>query len=100
MTSQEFPPFPGGTVEHVCKILAKLHSGTELTRVMAEIPLKHDPGEGITKWRHLAYAVSSNQAGSQTRNATIALVTAVTRPELTLDRIDVAAWRRSRPKLE
>ena len=94
MAGQKFPPFSGGTVEHVCKLIAELHSGTELTRIMAEVPLKDDPCEGITKWRRLAHAVSSNQAGSGTGNATIALITAAMRPERTLDRADSAIQTR------
>jgi uncharacterized protein (TIGR02391 family) len=96
MASQRFPPFPGGTLEHVCKLIAELYSGTELTRIMAEIPLKDDPGVGSTKWRRLAYAVSNNQVRSGTGNAAIALITAAMRPERTLDRADSAAQTRDR----
>lgn len=56
MTGQKFPAFPAGTLEHVCKLIAELYSGSELTRIMCEIPLRDDPGEGNTKWRRLAYA--------------------------------------------
>ncbi len=52
--------FPLGTIEGVSKIVGDLYSGTELTRIMAEVPLRSDPGEGHTKWRRLAQAVSSN----------------------------------------
>ncbi len=45
------PPFTPGTCEGVCKILAGLYSGTELTRILAEVPLRNDLGEGETKWR-------------------------------------------------
>lgn len=67
VAGREFPPFPGGTFEHVSKLLAELYSGTELTRVMAEVPLKDEPGEGITKWRRLFQALSNNQARSEIR---------------------------------
>lgn len=84
------PPFPAGTLEQTCKLIADLYSGSELTRILAEIPLRHDPGEGHTKWRRLAYVVSSNQASTQTGNALIALAATSMRPDRTLDRTDAA----------
>ena len=78
--------FPLGTVEGVSKIIGDLYSGTELTRITAEVPLRSDPGEGHTKWRRLAHAVSNNQATTGTGNALIGLVRAAMRPERTLDR--------------
>lgn len=79
-------PFPGGTLEGVCKAIGELYSGSELTRVLAEVPLKNDPGEGNTKWRRLAYAVSANQSATQTGNAVVRLITVAMRPDRTLDR--------------
>lgn len=64
---------------------------------MAEIPLRQDPGEGNTKWRRLAYAVSSNQVSTQSGNAMLALVATAMRPDKTLDRADAA--RRTRDDL-
>jgi hypothetical protein len=52
--------FPGGTLESVCKIIGDLYSGSELTRICAEVPLRGDPGEGITKWKRLYNAVAAN----------------------------------------
>lgn len=78
--------FPLGTIEGVSKIVGDLYSGTELTRIMAEVPLRSDPGEGHTKWRRLAHAVSSNQAKTGNGNALIALVRAAMGAERTLDR--------------
>lgn len=88
------PPFTAGTVEHACKLIADLYSGSELTRIMTEIPLRDDPGEGNTKWRRLAHAVSHNQARTQTGNALIALVIASMRPDRILDRADAAQQTR------
>lgn len=93
MTSK-YPPFPAGALEQVCKLIGELYSGTELTRIMAQIPLRSDPGEGITKWRRLAYAVSSNQASTQSGNAVIALITTAMRPDRILDRADAARHTR------
>lgn len=78
--------FPSGTVEGVSKIIGDLYSGTELTRITGEVPLRSDPGKGYTKWRRLAHAVSSNQAKTGNGNALIGLVRAAMRPERTLDR--------------
>jgi uncharacterized protein (TIGR02391 family) len=97
MVTVRHTPFSLGILEQTCKLIADLYSGSELTRILAEIPLRTDPGEGITKWRRLAHAVSSNQAGTQTGNALIALVTISMRPDLTLSR--VAAARRTRDEL-
>jgi uncharacterized protein (TIGR02391 family) len=79
-------PFPAGTLEGVCKAIGELYSGSELTRILAEVPLKNDPGEGATKWRRLAHAVSSNQVATQTGNALVRLITVAMRPDRTLDR--------------
>lgn len=78
--------FPLGTIEGVSKIVGDLYSGTELARIIAEVPLRSDPGEGHNKWCRLAHAVSSNQAKIGNGNALIALVRAAMRPERTLDR--------------
>lgn len=93
MTSS-ITPFPSGTIEHCCKIIGELYSGSELTRLVAEVPLHNDPGEGITKWRRLAHAVSSNQAGVGNGNALVRLITIAMRPDRTLDRVDRAATAR------
>jgi uncharacterized protein (TIGR02391 family) len=90
MARPRYAPIPAGTLEHTCKIIAELYSGSELTRIMAEIPLRDDPGEGFTKWRRLAFAVSKNQSGTQTGNALIALITATMRPDRILDRAEAA----------
>ncbi|WP_458115677.1 TIGR02391 family protein [Arthrobacter sp. D2-10] len=94
MSAVKHPPFPAGTLEHVCKLIAELYSGSELTRIMAEIPLRSDPGEGNTKWRRLAHSVSSNQTRTQNGNALIALITTSMRPERILDRADAAQQTR------
>lgn len=78
--------FPAGTIETVAKVIGDLYSGSELTRIAAEVPLKGDPGEGHTKWRRLAHALSSDQAKTQTGNALVKLVTVAMRPDRTLDR--------------
>lgn len=93
MTSA-IPPFPSGTIERCCKIIGELYSGTELTRLLVEVPLRNDPGEGITKWRRLAHAVSSNQAGAGNGNALVRIITVAMRPDRTLDRADRAGIAR------
>lgn len=85
--------FPSGTVEGISKIVGDLYTGTELTRLMSEVPLRSDPGEGHTKWRRIAHAVSNNQVITGNGNALVALVRAALRPERTLvrkSRADIA----------
>lgn len=65
--------------------------------MLAEVPLRNDPGEGNTKWRRLAFVISSNQGSTGTGNALIALITAAMRPDRTLDRATEA--HRSRDEL-
>lgn len=79
-------PFPLGTVEAVSRIVGDLYSGTELTVICAEAPLRDDPGEGQTKWRRLAHAISSHQAKAQNENALVKLVTVAMRPDRTMSR--------------
>ena len=62
--AKQVPPFPAGTVEGVAKVIGELYSGSELTRVLAEVPLKDDPGEGNTKWRRIAHAVVLTRTGA------------------------------------
>ncbi|BDB63275.1 MULTISPECIES: TIGR02391 family protein [unclassified Rhodococcus (in: high G+C Gram-positive bacteria)] len=84
--NSEIPPFPAGTVETVSKVVGDLYSGSELTVLCAEVPLRDDPGEGVTKWRRLAHAVSSNQAKNQNGNALVKLITVAMRPDRTMTR--------------
>lgn len=84
--SPKIQPFPAGTVEGVAKVLGELYSGSEVTRVLAEVPLRDDPGEGITKWRRIAHALSANQAKTATGNALVGLVARAMNPHRTLDR--------------
>ncbi len=48
----------------------------------------------ITKWRRLAHAVSSNQAGVGNGNALVRIITVAMRPDRTLDRADRASVAR------
>lgn len=84
--AKQIPPFPAGTVEGVAKVIGELYSGSELTRVLAEVPLKNDPGEGNTKWRRIAHAVSTYQVKTGTGNALVGLVVIAMSPHRTLDR--------------
>lgn len=88
--TKRYPPFPSGTLEQACKAIGDLYSGSELTRLLAEIPLTKDPGEGNTKWRRLVSAVGEDQASTRTGNALLALISAAMRPDRILDRTSVA----------
>lgn len=79
------PPFTSATLEGVCRIIGDLYSGSVLTRIIAEVPLNDDPGEGVTKWRRLAHAVSSHQSRHGNGKALIKLVTVAMSPDRTLD---------------
>lgn len=84
--AKKIAPFPAGTVEGVAKVIGELYTGSELTRVLGEVPLKEDPGEGNTKWRRIAHAVSLNQARTRSGNALVGLVLKAMSPHRTLDR--------------
>lgn len=43
MAVVKHPPFPAGTLEHTCKLIADLYSGSELTRIMTETPSETTP---------------------------------------------------------
>ncbi|MCJ1682341.1 TIGR02391 family protein [Rathayibacter sp. VKM Ac-2928] len=90
-------PFSAGVLEQTCRLLAELYTGTELTRIRAEVPLRQDPGEAVTKWRRLAHAVSANQVKTQTGNALLALIRASMEPDRTISRAEAA--RRTRDEL-
>ncbi|WP_272028100.1 hypothetical protein [Kocuria rosea] len=81
MVAMKYPPVPSGTLEQACKLIADLYSGSGLTKIIAETPLQNDPGQGNTKWRHLAHVVSSNQTSTPKGNALIAMVSASMRPD-------------------
>ncbi|MGY1820513.1 TIGR02391 family protein [Geodermatophilus sp. SYSU D00079] len=84
--STHIPLHPAGTIEAVCQAVGGLYTGTELTTLMAEVPLRDDPGLGITKWRRLAHAVGSNQAKTRNGNALVRLITVAMAPSRTLSR--------------
>lgn len=86
MAVSPIAPFPAGTIESAARVLAELYSGSELTRLMAEVPLRDAPGEGNTKWRRIAHALSANQQKTGTGNAVVGLVTIAMSPQRTLDR--------------
>ncbi len=79
-------PFHPGTVEGVSKSIAELYSHSELTRLLASIPLRADPGEDQAKWRRLAHSVSVNQSSTNNGNALVGLIREAMRPERTVDR--------------
>lgn len=49
MTKKIVPAFSIATVESVAKAVGDLYSGSELTRMLAEVRLKDALGEGMTK---------------------------------------------------
>lgn len=91
------PPFPAGIVEQVARIISDLYTGTELTRLLSEVGLRDDPGEGLTKWRRVEYALAQHQNNAQTGKAVMGLITVAMRPDHTLTR--KAAADRARDEL-
>lgn len=80
-------PFQPGTIEDVAKVIGELYSGSELTHILVEVGIrKRDPGEGYTKWRRLAQAVSDNQCATGNGNALVKLITVSFSPQHTLNR--------------
>ena len=51
VTKKIVPAFSIATVESVAKAVGDLYSGSELTRMLAEVRLKDALGEGMTKWK-------------------------------------------------
>jgi len=92
--AEPVPMFPGGTAETVAKIIGDLYSGSELTRLCAEVPLRDDPGEGQTKWRRLAHALSAQQQRQRDGRPVLRLVSVAMAPQRTVDRIPAAAQAR------
>lgn len=86
MTKNTIPPFNPGTIEHVCRLIGELYTGSELTSIIRSIPLRADPGEGHTKWRRLNHAVLANQEATHNGNALVALIRTALGPERTLSR--------------
>lgn len=82
--SSPIPPFSSATIEGVCRIIGDLYTGSVLTRILHEVPLHDDMGEGVTKWRRLAHAVSNNQAKRRNGNALVRLITVAMMPDRTL----------------
>jgi uncharacterized protein (TIGR02391 family) len=80
------PPFPQGTVEDVAKIIGDLYRGSELTRILAQARIADPLGEGATKWKRLAEAISDKQVGTGNGGAVIGLIHAAMAPTRTLNR--------------
>lgn len=56
------PIFGSGSVEEVSRAIGELYSGSQLTRVIGDAQLsKHDPGEGVTKWKRVASVIGQQQ---------------------------------------
>lgn len=79
-------PFQQGTVEDVAKIIGDLYSGSELTRILAQARIADPLGEGTTKWKRLAQALSDKQVGTGNGGAVIGLIHAAMAPTRTLNR--------------
>lgn len=83
--------FTLGTVESVAHALGELYSGSELTRLLADVRLPDPLGEGATKWKRLAAAMGQKQAQQGDGRPVVALINAAMSPDRTLSRRDKAS---------
>jgi hypothetical protein len=58
MARRDIPAFALATVEAVAKTLGELYSGSEISRLLAQVRLPDPLGDGATKWRRLAASMS------------------------------------------
>lgn len=82
MSGKPIPVFGSGSIENVARSIGDLYTGSVLTRVITEAKLaKHDPGEGVTKWRRVAEAVGLQQNHQQDGQPLISMVISAMKPE-------------------
>lgn len=63
MNTNTIPPFSAATIEGVCREIAELYNGNQISQILGESGLSsQDPGTGITKWTRLTVSVSAQQA--------------------------------------
>lgn len=80
--AKQIPVFGSGSVEQIARSVGDIYTGSVLTRVLASAGLmEHDPGEGITKWRRVAQAVSDKQQIQRNGDAAIRLVKSAMQPD-------------------
>lgn len=94
VTKKTVPAFSIATVESVAKAVGDLYSGSELTRMLAEVRLKDALGESMTKWKRLATAMSNQQARQGDGRPVVALINAAMAPARTLSRRAAASIAR------
>lgn len=74
--------FGSGSVEEVSRAIGELYSGSQLTRVIADSHLgKHDPGEGLTKWKRIATAIDKQQCSQGDGRPLIRFVSTAMQPD-------------------
>lgn len=96
VTKKIVPAFSIATVESVAKAVGDLYSGSELTRMLAEVRLKDALGEGMTKWKRLAAAMANQQARQGDGRPVVALINAAMAPDRTLSRRAAASIARDK----
>lgn len=75
---QNIPPFDATTLEEISKILGEEVSGSELTRLFAQIKVKDDSSE--TKWKRILSALSACQQHDHTASRVILLIQKILNP--------------------
>lgn len=74
------PSFSEAELEQLSKILGDAASGTELTRLFHEAAIADPLGEGATKWRRIAQALSDRQRSDRCGNNAAAFLKIIMRP--------------------
>lgn len=76
------PVFGSGSVEEVSRAIGELYSGSQLTRVFADSELdRHDPGEGLTKWKRIASVIDKQQVSQGDGRPMIRLISTAMQPD-------------------
>lgn len=86
------PVFGSGSVEEVSRAIGELYSGRQLTRVFADSELlRHDPGEGLTKWKRIASVIDKQQVAQGDGRPMIRFIETAMQPDRLLGVSDKVA---------
>lgn len=86
MATGTIGPFGHGSIENIARIIGELHSGPELTRILASVGMPDLLGEGQTKWKRLAASMRDKQCSQGDGRPILAVVTAAMKPDVIWDR--------------
>jgi TIGR02391 family protein len=82
MMDIQISKFYPGTIEEVSRSIGDLFSGRQITSILIESELvRHDPGEGTTKWRRIETSISRQQSLQGDGRPLVSFVSAAMRPD-------------------